>query len=83
MALTRKENDMNVIHVISDNFGQLEQLVQQALDEIPNVERRLVDIKYFYCPGWIDQGIDAFGKPRQYQIGECCASIIFRKVSES
>ena len=37
---------MNVIHLTADSFGRLGQLVQQALDEIINVEQRLVDIKY-------------------------------------
>ena len=58
---------MSVIHVTADSFDQLGQLVQQALDEIINVEQRLVDIKYTYQPFY----------------GLCCASIIFRKVSKS
>jgi len=37
---------MNVIHVQAPNFARLQELIQLVLDDIPNMEKRLVDIKY-------------------------------------
>ena len=74
---------MNVKHVTADNPIELERHINQVLEDCPNMEKRLFDIKYFTSQLWTDRKTSNVGTDDGYYIRtEYCASIIFRRVGE-
>jgi len=82
---------MNIIHIQATNFKELGERIQQVLNDSPNMEKRLVDIKYVneFCASIIfrktsveysahlsDAGISSANRDAGYGLCRMCGAAL-------